>query len=100
MSDNHYDRMHKARTEIRPRKGLDVVMLDVGDVVTFSRNLITGDRSYISSVWRILATNRVQIAVEWVAGDKPYRVSLLIVLADEHEFYDGRPFLSLGEVSA
>jgi len=97
--DEHYQRMSKAIAGRPAKPGLERSMLDVGDVVTFSRNKITGDRSYTNSVWEVIAVNPAQAMLKVVggesrtwAGDKP-----IMLMLDEYEFYDGRPFLGIGE---
>lgn len=90
--DPHQDRMAKAIAALPGKPGLDVSMLGAGDLVCFSRNKVNGDRSYTRSAWEIISHNGYQIALRWAGGEKPYGGDEIIILMDEHDFYDGRMF--------
>lgn len=92
--DPHFRRMSDAIAKLPAKPGLEAIMLGAGDVVTFSRNKVTGDRSYTRSAWRVMAHNGYQLQLAWAGGEKPfYAEDGIVVLMDEHDFYDGHAFV-------
>lgn len=69
------------------------------EIVTISRNKITGDRSYCNGVWQITGRNESHVSVyplmdcgwSWQERRKHF------FLADEHDFCDARSLLSQEE---
>lgn len=91
--DENHRRMSKAIADRPAPSGLEKAMLEAGDIVTFSRNKVTGDRSYINGVWEVVAVNRVMAKLKNVGGARSWNDEPIMLMMDEYEFYDGRMFI-------
>ena len=78
------DSKKDAKSNLVP--GVDPAMLNVGDRVTISQNLITGDRSWTDTVHEVLAVNSCHIQTR-MERKCSYAPSTLLLLAHEHHFY-------------
>jgi hypothetical protein len=58
---------------------------EVGDIVTISRNKITGDRSFTDSFFKVLGTNDLHVRLKFLNNDR-CNFGTILLLLDEHDF--------------
>ena len=59
---------------------------EVGEKITFTRNKITGDRSYTDDLWEVIAVNTTHVKLKRLADDDvPWKRQIIAVLS-EHDF--------------
>lgn len=76
-------------------KGLDHAQLVPGAIVTCGPCKHTGDRSWITCIWRVLASNGGHIALECVHGDYASKVGdRKLMVMSEHEWYAAEHMLA------
>lgn len=74
------------------------------EIVTVSRNKITGDRSYTDGIYQVIGRNDTHISL-WRLDRKTLSESFgkpkapLILSIDEHDFMDARPLLNKDQFS-
>jgi len=67
-------------------------VLKIGNVVTFTSNNVTGDRSYTRNVWKVVAINDTHVCLEALEDRDPVANSI-IVNRTEHTFSLAESFI-------
>ncbi len=72
--------------------------LSVGQIVTVSPNLRTGDRSFSQELWEVMALNDLHVCLKW-AGGETFWMTIgggrpVYLLRAEHTFADASAFLA------
>lgn len=65
--------------------GIDPADFRVGQKLTISPNLLTGDRSFTRQVHQVVAFNTSHVQTRYIDGVKAKQLAMLLV--NEHHFY-------------